>query len=241
MVDKLTAAGHQAVPAALSTGVDLITGKGPDRRWRAPRSWSTWRTRRHSTRHPWAFHTSMTNVLAAGQRVGVGHKVILSIVGVDQVSQLDYYRAKTLQEDLLRQGPTPYSIVRATQFFEFFNAVLSWTSDETTVRLPSTRLQPIAAADVVDAVVEVATGTPLCGIRNVAGPDVFTLDETRQDHSGSTAGQPDRHHRRQGRHVRGRHWRRAYRGPGRTPGTHALPGLDPDGPVTGRPAKCHGS
>lgn len=175
----------------------------------------------------------MTNVLAAGQRVGVGHQVILSIVGVDRVPRLDYYRAKTLQEDLLRQGPT--------QFFEFTNAVLSWTSDETTVRLPSTRLQPIAAADVVDAVVEVATGTPLCGIRNVAGPDVSPLDETRQDHSGSTAGQPDRHHRRQGRHVRGRHWRRAYRGPGRTPGTHALPGLNPDGPVTGWPAKCHGS
>jgi uncharacterized protein YbjT (DUF2867 family) len=103
--------------------------------------------------------------------------VILSIVGVDQLPQLDYYRAKTLQEDLLRQGPTPYSIVRATQFFEFMNAVVSETSDDTTVRLPSTRLQPIASADVADAVADVSTGTPLRGIRNVVGPDVFPLDE----------------------------------------------------------------
>jgi uncharacterized protein YbjT (DUF2867 family) len=87
--------------------------------------------------------------------------VILSIVGVDQVPQLDYYRAKTLQEDLLRQGPAPYSIVRATQFFEFMSTVVFETSDDTAVRLPSTRVQPIAAADVADAVVEVSTGTPL--------------------------------------------------------------------------------
>ncbi|WP_208862756.1 hypothetical protein [Micromonospora chersina] len=96
---------------------------------------------------------------------------------MDQVPELDYYRAKTVQEDLLRQGPTPYSIVRATQFFEFMNAVLSWTADDSTVRLPATRIQPMAAADVVDAVVDVATGAPLNGIRNVAGPDVFALDE----------------------------------------------------------------
>jgi hypothetical protein len=103
--------------------------------------------------------------------------VILSIAGVDQVPQLEYYRAETLQEDLLRQGSTPYSIVRATHFFEFMNTVVTETSDDTTVRLPSTRLQPIAAADVADAVVEVSTGPPLRGIRNLAGPDVFPLDE----------------------------------------------------------------
>jgi uncharacterized protein YbjT (DUF2867 family) len=119
----------------------------------------------------------MNNLLAAGERAGAGHQVILSIVGVDQVPQLDYYRAKTLQEDLLRQGPTPHSIVRATQFFEFMNTVVTETSDDTTLRLPSTRLQPIAAADVADAVADVSTGTPLRGIRNFAGPDVFPLDE----------------------------------------------------------------
>ncbi|HTZ91397.1 MAG TPA: LysR family transcriptional regulator [Streptosporangiaceae bacterium] len=123
------------------------------------------------------FRTSMTNLLRAGQRAGLRHQVILSIVGVDQVPELDYYRAKTLQEDLLRQGPTPYSIVRATQFFEFMDAVLAENSDDKTVRLPATVIQPIAASDVVDEVVDVSTGPPLEGIRNVAGPDIFPLDE----------------------------------------------------------------
>ncbi|MBF6217371.1 NAD(P)H-binding protein [Nocardia abscessus] len=178
VVQKLTAAGHSAVPAAPSTGVDLITGAGLDQ---ALDSADVVIDLANSPTFDEAslefFRISMQNLLAAGEAAGVRHQVVLSIVGVDQVPQLDYYRAKTLQEDLLRQGPTPYSIVRATQFFEFMDAVLSWTADGDTVRLPATRLQPMAAADVVDAVVEVSTGTPLGGIRNVAGPDVFALDE----------------------------------------------------------------
>jgi uncharacterized protein YbjT (DUF2867 family) len=178
VVRKLTAAGHEAVPAAPSTGVDLITGKGLDQ---ALEGAEVVVNLVNSPTFDEAsldfFRTSMTNLLAAGERAGVRHQVILSIAGVDQVPELDYYRAKTLQEDLLRQGPAPYSIVRATQFFEFMNTVVSETSDDTTVRLPATRLQPIAAADVAGAVVEVAAGAPLQGIRNVAGPDVFPLDE----------------------------------------------------------------
>jgi uncharacterized protein YbjT (DUF2867 family) len=178
VVQKLTAAGHEAVPASPSSGVDLISGKGLDQ---ALAGADVVVNVANSPTFDEAsldfFRTSMTNLLAAGEHAGVRHQVVLSIVGVDQVPQLDYYRAKTLQEELLRQGPTPYSIVRATQFFEFMDAVLSWSSDDTTVRLPATRLQPMAAADVVDAVVEVATGAPLNGIRNVAGPDVFPLDE----------------------------------------------------------------
>ncbi len=77
----------------------------------------------------------MDNLLAAAKAAGVGHAVILSIVGADRVPSLDYYRAKVLQEDILKAGPVPYSVVRATQFFEFMPAVLSWTSDEHTVRL----------------------------------------------------------------------------------------------------------
>ncbi|WP_225853497.1 SDR family oxidoreductase [Micromonospora sp. AMSO31t] len=161
VVRKLTAAGHEAVPAALSTGVDLLTGEGLDK---ALEGAEVVVNVANSPTFDEAsldfFRTSMTNLLAAGERAGARHQVVLSIVGVDQVPQLDYYRAKTLQEDLLRQGPTPYSIVRATQFFEFVNAVLSWTSDDTTVRLPATPIQPMAAADVVDAVVDVATGAP---------------------------------------------------------------------------------
>ncbi|MGK8557840.1 SDR family oxidoreductase [Nocardia gipuzkoensis] len=178
VVRKLTAAGHEAVPAAPSTGVDLITGKGLDQ---ALEGVDVVVNVANSPTFDEAsldfFRTSMHNLLTAGERAGVRHQVVLSIVGVDQVPQLDYYRAKILQEDLLRQGPTPYSLVRATQFFEFMDAVFAETSDGDTVRLPATRLQPIAAADVVDAVVEVSTGTPLQGIRNVAGPDVFPLDE----------------------------------------------------------------
>ncbi|MFI6265252.1 SDR family oxidoreductase [Micromonospora sp. NPDC051006] len=178
VVQRLTAAGHEAVPAAPSTGVDLLTGDGLDQ---ALEGAQVVVNVANSPTFDEAsldfFRTTMGNLLAAGERAGVGHQVILSIVGVDQVPLLDYYRAKALQEELLRQGPTPYSIVRATQFFEFVNAIMSWTSDETTVRLPATPVQPMAAADVAAAVVDVATGAPLGGIRNVAGPDVYALDD----------------------------------------------------------------
>ena len=178
VVQKLTAAGHQAVPAAPSTGLDLITGKGLDQALEgAEVVVNVANSPTFDEASVDFFRTSMNNLLAAGERAGVRHQVVLSIVGVDQVPQMEYYRAKTLQEDMLRQGPTPYSIVRATQFFEFMNTVVSETSDDTTVRLPPTRVEPIASADVADAVVEVSTGTPLRGIRNVAGPDVFPLDE----------------------------------------------------------------
>lgn len=178
VVAKLKAAGHDPVPAAPSTGVDLITGAGIDQ---AVAGADVVVNLANSPTFDESaldfFRTSMDTLVTAGDRAGVKHQVVLSIVGVDKVPQLDYYRAKTLQEELLRQGPTPYSIVRATQFFEFMDAVMAWSADDTTVRLPATRLQPMAAADVVDAVVGVALGTPLQGIRNVAGPDVLPLDE----------------------------------------------------------------
>ncbi len=178
VVQGLIAAGHQAVPAALSTGLDLITGEGLDQALEgAEVVVNVANSPTFDEASLGFFRTSMNNLLAAGERAGVRHQVILSIVGVDQVPQLDYYRAKTLQEDLLRQGPTPYSIARATQFFEFMNTVVFETADDDAVRLPATRLQPMAAADVADAVVEVSTGPPLGGVRNFAGPDVFPLDE----------------------------------------------------------------
>ena len=178
VVRKLTAAGHEAVPAAPSTGVDLITGKGLDAAMAGTEVViNVANSPTFDDASPDFFRTSMTNLLAAGERAGVQHQVILSIVNVDRVPQLVYYGAKALQEDLLRAGPTPYSIVRATQFFEFMDALLASSSDDTTVRLPTTRIQPMAAADVAGAVTEVAVGAPLKGIWNVAGPDVFPLDE----------------------------------------------------------------
>lgn len=119
----------------------------------------------------------MDNLLVAAQRADAGHLVILSIVGVDQVPELDYYRAKTLQEGILKAGPVPSSIVRVTQFMEFIDAVLSWTADNDTVRLPRTPLQPVAAADVAATVADVAAGSPLGGTLDLAGPDAYPLDE----------------------------------------------------------------
>ncbi|MQY25963.1 SDR family oxidoreductase [Nocardia aurantia] len=178
VVRKLTEAGHEAAPAARSTGVDLLTGAGLDE---ALAGAGTVVNVANSPTFDDAsldfFRTTMGNLLSAGARAGVGHQVVLSIVGVDRVPQLAYYRAKTLQETLLGQGITPYSIVRATQFFEFVDSIMSWVVDGDTVHLPATRLQPMAGADVVDAVTETALGTPLQGIQNVAGPEVFPLDE----------------------------------------------------------------
>ncbi|MFD4476486.1 SDR family oxidoreductase [Streptomyces sp. NPDC058471] len=178
LVSRLREAGHEVVASSLSTGVDLLTGAGLDE---ALKGADTVVNVTNSPTFDEAsldfFRTSVGHLLAAGERAGARHQVILSIVGVDQVPQLDYYRAKALQEDLLRQGPTPYSIVRATQFFEFMDAVMTWTADDRTVRLPATPIQPIASAEVVQALADVATAEPLNGTLDVAGPDVFPLDE----------------------------------------------------------------
>ncbi|MEO3811893.1 SDR family oxidoreductase [Sphaerisporangium sp. B11E5] len=178
VVANLQAAGHEAVPHALSTGVDVITGAGVDDAVAgADVVVNLTNSPTFDEASPAFFQTSMDNLLTASAKAGVGHFVILSIVGVDQVPDLVYYRAKVLQEDVLRAGTIPFSIVRATQFMEFVDAVLSWTSDENGVRLPHTPIQPIAAADVATAVSDVATAAPLNGIRNIAGPDVYPLDD----------------------------------------------------------------
>ena len=183
VVQKLTLASHETISlhvasAARSTGVDLITGEGLEQILKgAEVVINLTNSPTFDEASLGFFRTSMNNLLAAGAAAAVRHQVVLSMVGVDRVPQVDYFRAKALQEELLRHGPTPYSIVRATQFFEFMDTVISWVSNEATVRLPSTRIQPVAGADVVDTVVEVSLGAPLQGIRNVAGPDVFRLDE----------------------------------------------------------------
>ncbi|BDM74411.1 LysR family transcriptional regulator (plasmid) [Streptomyces nigrescens] len=178
VVENLNAAGHQAVPHALTTGVDIITGQGLDA---AVEGADVVINLTNSPTFDDAslafFQTSMDNLLAASEKGRVRHFVILSIVGVDQVPDLDYYRAKTLQENILKAGPIPYSIVRATQFMEFMDATLAMTTDGDTVRLPRTPVQPIAAADVSAIVAEVAAGSPLNGVLNIAGPDVYPLDE----------------------------------------------------------------
>jgi uncharacterized protein YbjT (DUF2867 family) len=178
VVKDLNAAGHEAVPHSPSTGIDVISGKGLDEAVAgADVIVNVTNSPTFDEASAAFFQTSMDNLLAAGRKGGVGHFVILSILGADQVPELDYYRAKVLQEDILAAGPIPYSIVRATQFMEFIDAVMSWTADGDTVRLPATPVQPIASKDVAAAVAEVAAGTPLNGIHNIGGPEIFPLDE----------------------------------------------------------------
>lgn len=178
VVKDLNAAGQEAVPHSLSTGVDLLSGDGVvEAVAGADVVVNLTNSPTFDEASPAFFQTSMDNLIAACEKGGVGHMVILSIVGVDQVPELDYYRAKVLQEDILKASSIPYSIVRATQFMEFMDATMSWTTDGDTVRLPHTPLQPIAAADVARMVAEVASGPPLNGTVDIAGPDVFSLDE----------------------------------------------------------------
>jgi uncharacterized protein YbjT (DUF2867 family) len=178
VVRILNAGGHEAVPSSPASGLDLLSGQGlPEALAGADVVVNLSNSPTFDDASPDFFRTTMTNLLSAAADAGVGHAVILSIVGVDLVPDLVYYRAKVLQEDILKAGPVPYSIVRSTQFFEFMTSVLSWTSDDRTVRLPATPVQPIASADIAQAVADISTGTPLQGTRDVAGPEVFTLDE----------------------------------------------------------------
>lgn len=178
VVKILEAAGHTAEPQSQSTGVDVINGQGLDRAVAgADVVVNLTNSPTFDDASPAFFQTSMDNLLAASEGGGVGHFVILSIVGAERVPELDYYRAKVLQEDILEAGPIPYSIVRATQFMEFMDAVLQWTADGDTIRLPATPIQPIASKDVANAVAEVAVGAPLNGTRNIAGPEIFALDD----------------------------------------------------------------
>ncbi|MEU2428275.1 NAD(P)H-binding protein [Streptomyces sp. NPDC007861] len=178
VVERLRAAGHQVVPASLSSGVDVLSGKGLDQ---ALAGTDAVINLTNSPTFDEAsigfFETSMRNIGAAAEAAGVRHSVILSIVGVEKVPRLDYYLAKVAQENALKNGSVPYTIVHATQFYEFVQGIMSMTTDGDTVRLPSTPVQPIAAADVAAAVAGTASEAPLQGTRSIAGPDVFTLDE----------------------------------------------------------------
>jgi uncharacterized protein YbjT (DUF2867 family) len=178
VVKILNANGHEAVPHSPATGLDLLSGRG------LAEALNGADVVVNLTNSPTFddaslafFQTTMDNLLAAADAADVGHAVILSIVGADLVPGSVYYRAKVLQEDILKAGPMPYSIVRATQFFEFMDAVLAENADKNSVRLPAILIQPIASADVAQTVADVSVGPPLGGTRAIAGPDVFALDE----------------------------------------------------------------
>jgi uncharacterized protein YbjT (DUF2867 family) len=178
VVTILNASGHEAVPQSPSSGLNLLSGRGlPEALRGADVVVNLTNSPTFDDASLAFFQTTMDNLLTAARAAGVGHAVILSIVGADLAPGLVYYRAKVLEEDILKAGPVPYSIVRATQFFEFMDWTVSETADESTVRLPATLIQPIASADVAQAVADVSVDPPLRGARSIAGPDVFALDE----------------------------------------------------------------
>jgi uncharacterized protein YbjT (DUF2867 family) len=179
LVTRLRGDGHQAVPASPDTGVNTLTGEGLAQVLTGAAvvidvsnspSFEDAAVLRF-------FQTSTGNLLAAEAAAGVGHHVALSIVGCDRVPESGYLRAKVAQEKLISNSPIPYSIVRATQFFEFLKRIADEATDGNTVRIPTVLFQPIAAADVASAVARVAVGAPLNGILEVAGPQQFRFDE----------------------------------------------------------------
>jgi uncharacterized protein YbjT (DUF2867 family) len=123
------------------------------------------------------FETSTTNLLTAEAAAGVGHHVALSVVGCDRMRESGYFRAKVAQEKLIRNSPIPYSIVRATQFFEFVKRIADDATDGGTVRIAPVLFQPIAAEDVTKAVGRVAMSEPVNGAVEIAGPQQFRFDE----------------------------------------------------------------
>jgi uncharacterized protein YbjT (DUF2867 family) len=170
--------GHEAVAASPSTGVDALTGKGLTEVLEgADVVVDVSNSPSFETEAALDFFTRSAQHLTEAEReAGVRHHVALSIVGVDQVPGYGYYRAKVAQEEAVRSSGVPYSIVRATQFFEFVAPVMDMSTQGTEVRMPSLRLRPMASAEVASAVAEAAQGEPSNGVRDITGPEVLRLD-----------------------------------------------------------------
>ncbi|TMR04268.1 SDR family oxidoreductase [Actinomadura soli] len=179
VVARLGEQGHEAVVATPKTGVNTITGEGlADALKGAPVVVDVSNSPSFEDAAVMEFFTtSSRNVLAAEAGAGVGHHVALSVVGTDRLPDSGYFRAKVAQEDLIAGSAIPYSIVHATQFFEFAGAIADAATDGGTVRVPAALIQPIAADDVADAVTRAALDPPTGAITEVAGPDRFTFEE----------------------------------------------------------------
>jgi uncharacterized protein YbjT (DUF2867 family) len=180
LVHALTERGHDAVAAAPSTGVNAVTGEGLSDVL-AGAQVVVDVTNSPSFEEAAAmefFNKSTTNLLAAEAEAGVAHHVALSVVGTDRMApQSGYFRAKLAQENLIGAGPIPYTIVHATQFFEFLKAIADIATVDDTVRLPDALIQPMASADVAEAVAIAAVGEAVNGITEVGGPEQFRLPE----------------------------------------------------------------
>jgi uncharacterized protein YbjT (DUF2867 family) len=179
LVEKLRVRGHEAIAAAPNTGVDTITGEGLAGALQgadvvvdvanAP-LWDDAAVLDF-------FRTSARNILAAEAVAGVEHHVVLSVVGTDRLPDSGYFRAKVAQEETVKAGSVPYTILRATQFFEFIGRIADSGSDGETIRLAPVLVQPESADDVAAELAEIAVSEPLNGVVELGGPEQFRLDE----------------------------------------------------------------
>jgi uncharacterized protein YbjT (DUF2867 family)/quercetin dioxygenase-like cupin family protein len=179
LVAKLREHGHEVVAASPSSGVNALTGEGLAE---ALKGASVVVDVSNSPSFGDAvalkfFETSTRNLLTYEAAAGVGHHVALSVVGIERLPEYGYFRAKIVQEQLIKGSSIPYSIVRATQFFEFIGTVADEATKGNTVRLSSALIQPMAADDVASAMARIAAGTPVNGTVEIAGPDQFPLDD----------------------------------------------------------------
>jgi uncharacterized protein YbjT (DUF2867 family) len=179
LVARLREQGHEAVPASPDSGVNTLTGEGlADVLTGAAVVVDVSNSPSFEDAAVLKFfETSTSNLLAAEATAGVGHHVALSVVGSDRAPDSGYLRAKIAQEKLIRNSSIPYSIVRATQFFEFLKRIADEATDGDTVRIAPVLFQPIAADDVAKAVGRVAVSAPVNGIVEIAGPQQFRFDE----------------------------------------------------------------
>ncbi|HUJ32192.1 MAG TPA: SDR family oxidoreductase [Candidatus Acidoferrum sp.] len=179
LVTKLRERGHEAVAASPNSGVNTITGEGLAEVLKGASvvvdvsnspSWEDAAVLKF-------FETSTRNLLTYEAAAGVGHHVALSVVGTDRLSESGYFRAKIAQEKLIKESSIPYSIVRATQFFEFLKGLADISVVGDKVHLPPVLFQPMAADDVATGVGRIAVGPPVKGIVEIAGPEQFRVDE----------------------------------------------------------------
>ena len=179
LVTKLRDHGHDVVPASPNSGVNTLTGEGLADAFRGAEvvvDVSNSPSFEDAAVLEF-FETSTRNLLDAEAAAGAGHHVVLSIVGCDRLPGSGYMRAKVAQEKLIEGSSIPYSIVHATQFFEFVGRIADGATLGDTVKLPPVLFQPMAADDVATAVARVAVGEPLNGVVEVAGPEQFRFDD----------------------------------------------------------------
>jgi uncharacterized protein YbjT (DUF2867 family) len=179
VVTSLAAMGHAPLSASPNSGVDATTGRGLAEALAGAQvvvDVSNSPTFEEAAARAF-FESAARNLAQAERQAGVGHHVILSVVGTERLQDSGYFRAKLLQEGLVAHANIPYTIVRATQFFEFLGAIADAGTHGDGVRLPGASFQPIAASDVADAVVDAAVGAPRNGIIEVAGPERMPMSD----------------------------------------------------------------